>query len=45
MLIGPRDPLERADQARVAIERAGGVFGGVVMVGAQPRRPGARSAA
>jgi hypothetical protein len=45
VLIGPRDTLERADQARAAIERAGGVFGGVVMVGAQPRRPGARSAA
>ena len=44
-LIGARDPLERAEQARAAIERAGGVCAGVLMVGAQPRRPGARSAA
>lgn len=44
-LVGARDPIERADQARAAIEKAGGVFGGVLAVGAQLRRPGARSAA
>lgn len=45
VLLGPRDEQSRADQARAAIEAAGGVFGGVLRVGAQPRRPGARSAA
>ncbi|QLP97513.1 MAG: hypothetical protein HZY79_09065 [Rhodoblastus sp.] len=44
VLIGPRDAAERVEQARAAIERAGGVFGGVLTIGAQPR-PGARSAA
>lgn len=40
-----RDPAARLAEARDAIEAAGGVFGGALLVGRQPRRPGARDAA